>query len=355
MNAAAQQVNVPEVAANGLSPKERTRLSAGIFAGRLFQVNTPPVTALSKEFVEAVRGGDHGLIIYGRPRCGRTCGFRWVAHSVRNLLGVSVPVLRVPVREETVKSDGTFFQHVLEAAKHRHARDGGAPDKRSRLVKWMKARARRTPMLTFVLALDEAQFLPPEALAWLLNTDNEMDEAGYRLFVALIGTQELLQMSKDCLERRDGEMFHDRFMGTKFEFHGLRSAAELTTALKGFGATEYPPGSGLSLASNYLQYDFDLADLAPAMWSSANEIWNTHFKNGVSFELPMAHATRALVLLLDDLADGGGTAHPDATMVKNALLRARFEQHVMARVATNVARPDNQRTHWGDPARRATA
>jgi len=277
-------------------------------------------------------------------------GTRWVLNHLKDLVGSSVPWLEVPIRSVSDPTDGGFFEYLLVTAKHKHSSDGNGPEKRNRFVKWMLARARRSPLKMFVLALDEAHLLPPMALEWLLNLDNELDREQCRLFVLLVGNDDLLKMQEECLEKTNGEQFTERFMSTDFRFTGLTSEDDLRQVLGAFDRTEYPYGSGKNFTWNYLPAlvaaQFNLSELAPAMWQVLSNIWSEHLK-GQPIQVPMAHMTRALVLLLNSVAEEGGRERPTPPQIESAVERCNFERHVITRKMSDKAGSKGRRSTWG--------
>ena len=228
-----------------------------------------------------------------------------------------------------------FFSHLLSITKHRH-QGGKLADKRNRLTRWFCTRARRSGSASFTLFFDEAHVLPPAAFRWLLEIDNELDGSGTRLIALLVGRNELLTLRDRIAEAENGHQFIERFMAVEIPFRGLSSEEELRQCLHNFAHTEYPAKSGMTFAQQYIPRlvaeGFELDSIAPSMWAGMDATWRTRFKSET--ELPMAHATRCLVMLLNDLADRNDSeagVPPSPEDIAEAVRRSHFSGYVERR------------------------
>lgn len=312
-------------------PAFKDEIGMRALAGRLFQVKTPVVEEYAAKVVEALERGEHGVMVYGAPRLGRTMATRWILNQVTPIFGSPVASLEMPVRENSGKSQNQFFSYLLYLAKHRH-QSGSITDKRNRAVKWLAVRARRSQLNAVVLFIDEAHVLPAHAYRWLLEIDNELDCEGLRLFVITVGQRALLETRKSLGEMAGGDQFVERFMATQFSFRGLRSEEEVRQCLVNFATTEYPQGSGRRFAEHYIsalvERGYDLGAMAPPFWAECADVWSERLTG--TPELPMTHFTRSMILLLRALANTPGL-EPSADQIELAIKQSAYSGYVKRR------------------------
>jgi len=327
-----------EQAPSNFTELERRRLSARVLAGRYFQIKTPIAEDYADALAEALEGGEHGAIVYGAPRLGKTMATRWMFNQSAAIFGASVPWLEVPLRAFGASDRDAFFSYLLELVRHRH-RNGTVTDKRNRMSRWFAARANRSGVAAFAVFFDEAHVLPARVFRWLLEIDNELDSRGARLFALLVGQPDLLNLRDRIADQTSGDQFVERFMSVEFPFRGLASEAELAACLHGYATTEWPMKSGVTFAEYYIPDlvadGFQLQSIAPAMWRKYESTWRDVKLLRGDPELPMVHVTRAIVLLLNALSDRSGgrsVAAPTPKDVESAVTRSGYADYVNRRL-----------------------
>ena len=315
---------------------ERRRLSARVLAGRYFQVKTPVAEDYADNVGEAIEVGEHGVLVHGAPRLGKTMATRWVLNQASNILGTSLPWLEVPVRGFTQYDREAFFAYLLRLVRHRH-QDGKITAKRDRLTNWLASRARRSGMTAFAIFFDEAHVFPLHVFRFLLEIDNELDSRGARLFAMLVGQDDLLQLRDRIGSQPNGDQYVERFMATVVAFRGLISEGEVAACLRNFSTTEWPEKSGTTFAEYYIpqlvENRYELETSAPAMWAQFEAHWHNARLDGRP-EIPMVHFTRALVLLLNTLSERsaqGRIAEPTPEEIVEAVNRSQYAGYVQRR------------------------
>ena len=68
------------------TPGERRKLTARTLAGMYFQVKTPVVAACAETFFEAVEVAEHGAMLFGGSRLGKTMASRWMLNQASSSL-----------------------------------------------------------------------------------------------------------------------------------------------------------------------------------------------------------------------------------------------------------------------------
>jgi hypothetical protein len=320
----------------GFTESERRRLSARVLSGKYFQIKTPVAEEYADVTCEAIEVMEHGVIVSGEPRVGKTMATRWMLYQLPQILGTSTPWLEVPVRALGSFDRDAFFSYLLELIRHRH-QDGTTTAKRNRITRWLHARANRSGTATFILFLDEAHVLPVRAFRWLLEVDNELDRFGSRLFVLQVGQTDLLALRDRIAAQTNGDQFIERFMSVEFAYRGLKSESELHACLKNYAETKWPVNSGTSFAEYYIAQlvsrGYELQSVAPSMWQMFDDAWREGKQDGTT-EVPMVYVSRGAVLLLNGLSDrygDGPMTEPLPSDVTEAVDRCGFARYLARR------------------------
>lgn len=320
----------------GFTESERRRLCARVLSGKYFQIKTPVAEEYADQVCEAIEVTEHGALVHGAPRIGKTMATRWMLSQLSEILGTSTPWLEAPVRTLGGFDRDAFFSYLLALAKHRHP-DGKTTEKRNRLTRWFHARATRSGTATFVLFLDEAHVLPARAFRWLLEIDNELDRMGSRLFVLQVGQDDLLKLRDRLAAQPNGDQFIERFMSVEFAYRGLTSESELKACLQNYAETKWPANGETSFAEYYIAplvaRGYEFHTVASSIWQLLDAAWRKAELSG-TIEVPMVYVSRVAVLLLNALSDRYGDGpmnEPTTTDVAEAVKRCGFAQYAVRR------------------------
>jgi|SRR5882672_4118651 len=246
-----------------------------------------------------------GAIIYGAPRRGKTSAVRYLAKVLPDLLGIPVPIISCVCRDYKQAVEGTFFEDLLKAAGHLLAEKGKPSAKRDRLTEFLTEKVRLTGQDRVIMIIDEAQKLHEAHYKWLIDVHNELDAADISLVVFLVGQQDLAHQYS-AFKLANKTQIIGRFMVNQFCFHGLRSAGEIGTCLKGYDEeSEYPVGSGWSFTRYYFpaafQSGFRLGQFQDLVWESFKET-KEQFGLPGALEIPMYYFCRTVEAVLTEFA-----------------------------------------------------
>jgi hypothetical protein len=201
-------------------------------------------------------------------------------------------------------SERQFFEFLVSQLKLVPPTRSNSTEFRNLVSRYLVARAARSPLNSFLLFIDEAQFLQDLHLQWLLNVSNELDAAGLRLFVLLVGQPELIDRKRGLVARRC-EQIVGRFMVHEMEFVGVRDEGELGVVLDQFDRTVYPSVHGQPFPSHFIPEGFAegfrLSHLAGRLFGrfEAPEGARASIRAG---GIPMHYVTATVMQLLDQMA-----------------------------------------------------
>jgi hypothetical protein len=280
-----------------------SEITAAITAGYCFQLKSKVTSELLYVMEEWLLEGCTGGMVIGLPRLGKTCAMRWVLNKLAKSFGFPIPWTEFPIRKsKSLQDEDTFFRQLLSHIKHRSWNTGNASFKRDVFERWVFAQARKNKLRTFILFIDEAQFLTLDQLTWLYNTQVALAQVknnGCRLMIVLNGSLRLYDLLDKVREANLPEII-GRFMTDEFPFRGLLSQSELKEVLQQFDTQEYPEGSGRTLSSWFLEHTGHppkLEDIAECFWTGFDRVWRDAKQDG-DLELPMWCVFRAMSKLL---------------------------------------------------------
>jgi AAA domain len=255
-----------------------------------------------------------GGLIYGAPRRGKTRAVRYLVRVLPELLGIPVPIISFPCRDYKQPTEGIFFQDLLKAAGHLLSEKGSPAAKRDRLIEFLTEKVRFSGQDRVILVIDEAQKLHQANYKWLIDVHNELDAADISLVVLLVGQDDLAhQYSAFKLAKKTQIL--GRFMVNQFCFHGIVSAAEIGTCLKGYDEeSEHPADSGWSFTRYYFpaafQNGFRLEQFKELVWQAFKDTKEQCGLPG-GLEIPMYYFCRAVESVLTEF----GSLEEDAPLL----------------------------------------
>ena len=273
-------------------------LASAILSGGIFQIPTPVTKALAEFVAHSFEMGDFGALVYGKWRIGKTSASRWTIKLLGKLTKCRIPWTEIPFRRMSNVPEREFFAYFLMRAGHPY-KSGTIGDLKTRLSEMFIKHALASELRTYVLFIDEAQYLKQIHYEWLLNISNEMNEEGCRLFCLLTGSAKLLQVKAE-LEFTGQEQLVARFLLPEFEVLGIRSLDDILACLTGFNNHQWPPHSGQTIPQLFIPElcaaGFHLQQLGPRMWAEFQAIMNLNPSETQSVH--MWYFTRAMLTYL---------------------------------------------------------
>ncbi|HBB89503.1 MAG TPA: ATP-binding protein [Blastocatellia bacterium] len=266
---------------------------------------TNPMDDFCQTILRWTRQRCAGGLIYGAPRRGKTRAVRYLVSVLPELLGISVPIISFTCRDYKQASEGIFFQDLLKGVGHLLPEKGSPSAKRDRLIEFLAEKVQSSGQDRLILIIDEAQKLHETHYKWLIDVHNELDARDISLVVLLVGQDELAhQYSAFKLAKKTQIL--GRFMVNQFCFHGILSAADVGTCLKGYDKeSEYPDDSGWSFTRYYFpaafQNGFRLEKFKDVVWQAFKETKGQHGLPGPP-EIPMYYFCRSVESVLTEFS-----------------------------------------------------
>lgn len=255
---------------------------------------TMEVKRLMESLTKIVINRLPGMIVYGRPRIGKSRSVEFALNYLPAQLGTFFPILRTQCKSYRVPSEEKFFGDLLADFKFAFPSKRNPSLMRRQIVNLMLEQGERSQMRRIMLVIDEAQRLTEYHYNWLMDIYNELDYAKISMTVISVGQPELLARRTFFLEQKKAQII-GRFMTNEHEFYGIRSLEEVEHCLMCYDdVTEYPEKSGCS----YTRYFFpDAFDNGKRLKSYANDLFNLfkelRLEHGLSkkMEIPMEYFT----------------------------------------------------------------
>ncbi|MNO23252.1 Archaeal ATPase [compost metagenome] len=228
---------------------------------------TKEVLRLMESMIRIVENRIPGMIVYGRPRIGKTSAVKFAIENLPSQIGAPLPILMANSNSYRVPSEEKFFQDLLGDFKFPFPARRKPPEMRRQIVNLMLEKAERSRMRRIILVMDEAHRLTEYHFNWLMDIYNELDREKVSMSVISVGQEELLSRRTFFLEQKKSQII-GRFMTHEHHFYGITKPEEMQLVLKCFDSpeiSEYPEKSGWS----YTRFFF------PEGYSSGERLENT--------------------------------------------------------------------------------
>jgi len=314
-------------------PGEPMSMGAMLFGAVDLLVSTYPVAEVIEQVFDWLTGGLLGGAIVGRPRLGKTRAVRFCLKALPRIINVKFPWIEIPLRflnERTCRCEDDFFTYLLDCVGSTEKR-GSTGAKRNRFVEYCNSQASRSEARLMVLFLDEGQKLSALHLTWLLECGNEVDQKGARLFLLFAAQPEFKELKASLLEQGKSEQYVARYFSADHDFRGLKSEEELKHCFGNYSTAQYPPGSGRSFASNYLDGapnpNLNIASLSGLFWREFEIVWNST-RVGSPVEVGMHYVSGSLIKFLNLRRDPKHWEVPDHELVHEAVIHSHFSDAV---------------------------
>ena len=273
-----------------------------------YAVFTPAISRFGETIAEWIDNQVPGAYFYGVPRLGKSRAVKfWIERLLQERYDNSLPFFRWIRRHHQQISENEFWAELLQSLRNRYWESGKRHQKLNRLLMQFRTRADRCNTNCIVLMIDEAQTMGPMEWRWLVNLQNLLDDAGYRLTIFSVGSHELTYQH-DSFELGGDAHLTARFMVQSARFHGIRSIAELHYVLRAYDEdSEWPEGTGISYTRYFAEQafldGFRLANCAEFLWSILVDL-APHSNRRRITEFPMQHIARTCEFILRQAAKG---------------------------------------------------
>jgi hypothetical protein len=257
-----------------------------------YLIPTKEVLRLMDGITKIVNNRLPGMIIYGRPRLGKTSAVKFAIENLPTQLGAPLPILIANSNSYRVPSEEKFFLDLLNDFKFPFPSKRKPAEMRRQIVNLMLEKAEKSRLRRIILIMDEAHRMTEFHYNWLMDIYNELDREKVSMSVLSVGQEELLARRTFFLEQKKSQII-GRFMTHEHHFYGLRTLDEIRLVLKCYDSPEisaYPEESGWS----YTRYFFPEGyERGKRLEKEAKNLYNLfveirkEFGLSSKFEIPM--------------------------------------------------------------------
>nr|WP_281378875.1 AAA family ATPase [Paenibacillus phyllosphaerae] len=235
-----------------------------------------------------------GMIVYGRPRLGKTSAVKFAIENLPTQVGAPLPILIANSNSYRVPSEEKFFYDLLSDFRFPFPAKRKPAEMRRQIANLMLEKAERSKVRRIILIMDEAHRLTEFHYNWLMDIYNELDREKVSMSVISVGQEELLSRRTFFLEHKKSQII-GRFMTHEHQFCGLRTLDEIRMVLKCYDSPEistYPKDSGWSYTRYFFPEGYERGE---RLEKEAKQLYNLFVEirkeHGVSseFEIPMEY------------------------------------------------------------------
>ncbi|RCW40581.1 AAA family ATPase [Paenibacillus prosopidis] len=259
-----------------------------------YLIPTKEVLRLMESIYKIVNNRLPGMIVYGRPRLGKTSAVKFAIENLPTQIGAPLPIIIANSNAYRVPSEEKFFLDLLNDFKFPFPARRKPAEMRRQIVNLMLEKAEKSKMRRIILIMDEAHRLTEFHYNWLMDIYNELDREKISMSVISVGQEELLSRRTFFLEQKKSQII-GRFMTHEHHFFGLRTLEEIKLVLRCYDSADissYPVDSDWSYTRFFFPDGFQngerLEKEAKQLYKLFVEIRKEH---GVStdFEIPMEY------------------------------------------------------------------
>lgn len=235
-----------------------------------------------------------GMIVYGRPRIGKTWALKFAIDHLPTSFGAPLPILLANCNYYKVPSEEKFYSDLLEDFKFPFSAKRDPSELRRQIVNFMFEKAEKSKLRRLVLIMDEAHRLTDLHYNWLMDIYNALVKKKISMTVISVGQEELLTRRTVFLAQKKSQII-GRFMTHEHQFFGIRTLEDMELILSGFDSPEvssYPEGSGWSFTQYFFPNGYSkeerLENEAKVLYKLFGDLRKEH---GVSaaLEIPMEY------------------------------------------------------------------
>lgn len=252
---------------------------------------TLEINRLMEKIIQIINDGGPGMIVYGRPRLGKTRATVYAVNYLPAELVTPIPIFVADCKSYKVPSAEKFYRDMLNDFSFRFESKKDEIVLRSQIVNLMHEKGERSNLRRVVLIMDEAQKMTEWQYNCLVDISNQLMRKQIRMTIISIGQEQLVERRSFFVTNQKAHIV-GRFMPTEYEFKGIRNVEELEYVLQSYDESEFPPDSGWYFTRFFFPESFDagkrLKDFAKELFSLFLEIRQEYGLTG-KVELPMEY------------------------------------------------------------------
>ncbi|MGM1044519.1 MAG: AAA family ATPase [Bacillota bacterium] len=264
-----------------------------------YLIPTKEVLRLMENLKKIVMNRLPGMIVYGRPRLGKTSAIKFAIENLPSYMAAPLPILIANSNSYKVPSEEKFFVDLLQDFKFPFTTRRKPSDLRNQIVNLLMEKSEKSRLRRIILIMDEAHRLTEFHFNWLMDIYNQLDREKISMSVISVGQEELLVRRTFFLEQKKSQII-GRFMTHEHRFFGLTSLEEIKRVLRCYDSPDissYPENSGWSYTRYFFPEGFDkghrLENDAGTIYQQFMELRKEH---GVfsDLEIPMEYFAYAV-------------------------------------------------------------
>lgn len=146
-----------------------------------------------------------GMIVYGRPRIGKTWALRFAIEHLPTNFGAPLPILLANCNSYRVPREKKFYSDLLSDFKFPFTSKRNPSELRRQIVNFMLEKAEKSKLRRLVLIIHEAHRLR-EDYNWLMDIYNALVQKKISMTVISVGQEELLARRTFFLEQKRSQI-----------------------------------------------------------------------------------------------------------------------------------------------------
>ncbi|KEQ22515.1 AAA family ATPase [Paenibacillus tyrfis] len=160
---------------------------------------TMEVKRLMESLTKIVINRLPGMIVYGRPRIGKSISIEFALNYLPMQLGTLFPILRTKCSSYRVPTEEKFFGDMLSDLKFPFPAKRNPSAMRQQIVNLMLEQGERSRMRRIMLVIDEAQRLTEIHYNWLMDICSNITFAGgHRLSIGGYLKPKTRRINRNC-------------------------------------------------------------------------------------------------------------------------------------------------------------
>lgn len=203
---------------------------------------TLEINRLMEKIIQIIKDGGPGMIVYGRPRLGKTRATVYAVNYLPAELESPIPIFVADCKSYKFPSAEKFYRDMLHDFKFRFETKKDEVVLRNQIVNLMHERGERSNLRRVVLIMDEGQKMTEWQYNCLVDISNQLMRNRIRMTIITIGQEQLIERRSFFIANQKAHIV-GRFMPTEYEFKGIRSVEELEYVLQSYDESEFPADS----------------------------------------------------------------------------------------------------------------
>ncbi|KAA8786756.1 ATP-binding protein [Paenibacillus amylolyticus] len=237
-----------------------------------------------------------GMIVYGRPRLGKTTALKFALENLPHFINAPIPIFIANSNSYRFPSEEKFYADLLHDFQFPFIARRKPGELRNQIVNLLKEKAELSRLRRVILIMDEAHHLTESHYHWLMDIYNQLDREKISMSVICVGQEELLTRRTFFLGQCKSQII-GRFMTHEHRFFGITSLDDFKAVLRCYDSPEisaYPENSDWSFTRYFFREGYEkghrLEKDAALIYQQFQNLRREHGVNS-KLEIPMEYFT----------------------------------------------------------------